>query len=117
MEIVTVSLHDLTILIERSAEKIISSLSNLNSNGHVSSERWFDLQELCDYLPDKPAKATIYAYVSEEKIPFHKGPKKLRFLKSEIDKWLNEGKGRGSTEIDLETDYFLSSYKKRGGTK
>lgn len=55
--------------------------------------------------------------MSEEKIPFHKGPKKLRFLKSEIDKWLNEGNGRGSTEIDLETDYFLSSYKKRGGTK
>ena len=43
MQIVTVSLHDLTVLIERSAEKIISSLSNLNSNGHVSSERWFDL--------------------------------------------------------------------------
>jgi excisionase family DNA binding protein len=51
-------------------------------------EQWFDLSELCQYHPDKPSKATVYTWVSMGLIPVHKGGKKLRFLKSEIDNWL-----------------------------
>jgi excisionase family DNA binding protein len=51
-------------------------------------EQWFDLSELCQYHPDKPSRATVYGWVSMGIIPVHKGGKKLRFLKSEIDNWL-----------------------------
>lgn len=56
------------------------------------SEQYFTLEELCHYLPQKPAKATIYAKVHCKEIPYKKRGKKLYFLKSEIDFWLNQTK-------------------------
>lgn len=56
------------------------------------SVHWLNLTELCEYLPDKPSKATVYSWIHNRSIPHHKGPKKLRFLRAEIDTWLKEGK-------------------------
>ena len=53
-----------------------------------SENKWMDIDELCDYLPDKPSKSTIYVWVAERGIPYHKMSKKLSFLKSEIDAWI-----------------------------
>lgn len=50
---------------------------------------WFNLEELCNYLPDRPAKQTVYSWVNQKKIPYHKKGKKLQFLKCEIDEWLH----------------------------
>jgi excisionase family DNA binding protein len=57
----------------------------------ISEDKWFNLKELCEYIPDRPSKPTVYGWVNSSKIPVHKGGKKLRFLKSEIDAWLKEG--------------------------
>ena len=65
-------------------------------------DRWLDINELCQYLPDKPAKPTVYQWVSEMKIPCHRGTKKLRFLKSEIDNWLMQGRRKTVQELQLE---------------
>jgi predicted DNA-binding transcriptional regulator AlpA len=75
-------------------------------------DRWFDLTELCNYLPDKPAKATAYGWVHTGAIPCHKGAKKLRFLKSEIDQWLKTGKRKTVAELASEAESYL---KKKGG--
>lgn len=56
------------------------------------SDRWLDLDTLCEYLPNKPAKATVYGWVNKELIPFQKNGKRLNFLKSEIDAWLLNGR-------------------------
>ncbi len=77
------------------------------------TDRWFDLTELCDYLPDKPAKPTVYGWVHSCIIPSHKGGKKLRFLKSEIDAWLKQGRKKTLAEIANETDAVLSKHKKK----
>lgn len=76
---------------------------------------WMDLNELCYYLPDKPKKATIYGWVQSGVLPYHKGQKKLRFLKSEIDNWLKEGKRKTVAEIEDEVHTYLVLPKKRGG--
>lgn len=78
-------------------------------------DRWFDLDELCNYLPDKPAKATVYGWVHFKLVPFHKSPgqKKLRFLKSEIDDWLKSGHKKTLAETAREAN----SYIKRKGLK
>lgn len=65
-------------------------------------DQWFDLKELCAYLPDKPKPPTVYGWVFTSKIPVHKGAKKLRFLKSEIDQWLLRGKVLSLEETALE---------------
>lgn len=77
------------------------------------TDQWFNLSELCDYLPDKPAKATIYGYVSANTIPCHKGPKKLRFLKSEIDAWIKTGRNKTVSEMADDADSFLQTTKRK----
>jgi excisionase family DNA binding protein len=78
----------------------------------TEADRWFDLNELCIYHPDKPSKPTVYGWVNAGTIPVHKGGKKLRFLKSEIDSWLLQGRKKTLAEVTSEAEANL---KKRGG--
>jgi len=70
---------------------------------------WFDLPQLCHYLPDKPAKATVYGWISKSKIPHNKSEKKLRFLKSDIDAWLGQGRKKTLDEIAGDAYKFLKT--------
>lgn len=101
-------------------ESIDSRLSNIESmlldlkhntkcsDSLCDSTKWFDLKELCNYLPDKPSKLTVYGWVSSHSIPFHKGTKKLRFLKSEIDNWLSNGKMENNNSgSKINPEHFL----------
>lgn len=72
---------------------------------------WFNIDELKEYLPDNPAKATIYGWASRKEIPYHKGGKKLRFLKSEIDEWLSSGKRKSQNELKSEAETYCTSKK------
>lgn len=103
------------------AETVTACLKNnpATSPTHpLDAERWLNLQELCDYLPDKPAKPTVYAWVNQGIIPYHKGGKKLRFLKSEIDTWLKNGKHLTKAEAAQEMNQFLKNTKRKiGGVK
>ena len=74
---------------------------------------WFNIDQLCNYLPDKPKKATVYGWINAGLIPCHKGPKKLRFLKSEIDQWLATGKKKTWSEIAVEADNYLQSRERK----
>ena len=76
------------------------------------TDQWFDLSELCNYLPDKPAKATVYGWIHSSLIPCHKGKKKLRFCKSEIDAWLLEGRKKTLSETALEASQYLTGKRK-----
>lgn len=80
----------------------------------AAQDCWFDLNELCQYHPDKPSKPTVYGWVNAGAIPVHKGGKKLRFLKSEIDAWLRQGRKKTISELNTEADTFLLNHKKRG---
>jgi len=85
-----------------------------NSNEQpTEADRWFDLNELCQYHPDKPSKQTVYGWVNAGTIPVHKGAKKLRFLKSEIDNWLKQGRKKTLAETASEADLYLTK-RKRG---
>ena len=79
----------------------------------TETDRWFDLNELCIYHPDKPSKPTVYGWVNVGTIPVHKGGKKLRFLKSEIDNWLRQGRKNTLAEIASEVDTYLLTKKTR----
>lgn len=83
-------------------------LKQLNNQGPLEPDRWFDLKDFCDYHPDKPSKATVYGWVCSRTIPVHKSGKKLRFLKSEIDDWLLQGKKMTYADTTSEAVLFLS---------
>jgi predicted DNA-binding transcriptional regulator AlpA len=79
----------------------------------ISKDRWLNINELQEYLPDHPAKATIYGWVSARLIPYHKGGKKLRFLASEIDQYLMSGKQITVSELKSEAANALKKGLRR----
>jgi predicted DNA-binding transcriptional regulator AlpA len=96
-------------------ENIERLLLEKSNEPQPDPDRWFDLDELCNYLPDKPAKATVYGYIHFGKIPYHKGQKKLRFLKSEIDVWLMQGRKKTFAETTNEAEQYLNKKRLTNG--
>ena len=54
--------------------------------------KYLTIQELSEYLPDRPKITTIYCWTSEKKIPFRKFGKKLMFEREKIDRWNEAGR-------------------------
>lgn len=110
-----------------SIENRLSSIENLlhnlkNENNDKSTrpdiDRWFDILDLCNYHPEKPARATVYTWVRERRIPHHKKGKKLIFLKSEIDAWIKEGRKKTSTEIhEKASSHFRTPRRQKRNNK
>lgn len=113
MIIVQLDSEQLSILVQNAVRKAMceSTVTNTTQN---KSDRWLTLTELCEYHPDKPAKPTVYGWVSGSTIPNHKSGRKLRFLRSEIDSWLLNGKNKTGKEIANDADTFLSNRNTKG---
>jgi hypothetical protein len=104
-----IRLNELEILIQNSVRKVLSE--SQKTTQQPEADCWFDLTELCNYLPDKPVKPTVYGWVHKAAIPCNKKGKKLFFLKSEIDNWLKAGRKKTTTEIAAEADTYLRKNK------
>ena len=101
--ITQISPLELEVLLENTLRKVLS----FKTEPLPEQDKWFNIDELCNYLPDKPARATIYGKVHQRKIPFHKTSKALIFRKSEIDSWLSLGRTKTTAEIQLEAANYL----------
>ena len=55
-------------------------------------DRFLNLNMLIKYLPENPAKATVYGWIARRQIPYRKEGKRLLFKKSEIDYWMENGR-------------------------
>jgi excisionase family DNA binding protein len=99
------------VLLTNEVSEIKRLLLEKSNEQPTETDRWFDLHELCNYHPDKPSKPTVYSWVHSGLIPVHKGGKKLRFLKSEIDNWLRQGRKKTLAETASEADQYLKSKK------
>ena len=89
-------------------EEVKNLLRSLSPQSDSSKDKWMDLDELIIYDPEKRSKPTFYSYCQKKSIPFRKNGKKLIFLKSEIDLWLNEGRKKTINEIKEEAHILLS---------
>ena len=72
------------------------------------TDRWFNLQELRDYIPEHPAQSTIYRWIGEHAIPYHKRGRKLSFSQKEIDAWLQTGRHKTDAEMSEEAVTFIN---------
>lgn len=93
----------------------IETLLSAERQAQPETDQWLNLNDLCKYHPDHPAKPTVYAWIGQRSIPYHKKGKKLMFLKSEIDSWLKEGRRKTAAEIQAEAEQFVNN--KRGGLR
>lgn len=81
---------------------------------HANSEPkdiWMNIDEFRAFHSDHPAKPTIYEWVAQKLIPVHKDGKKLRFLRSEIEEWLNGGRQKTQAELDQEALEYVHTHK------
>jgi excisionase family DNA binding protein len=93
-------------------ESIEQALQVQNEQPKTPGDVWMNINELMEYLPDKPARATVYGWVSSRQIPHHKGGKRLRFRQSEIDTWLSSGKRQSNEETEAAAQAYLIGKKK-----
>jgi len=78
-----------------------------------NTDQWFNLKQLCEYHPDKPAPSTVYEWVHNKTIPHYKKPhEKLKFLKSEIDEYLKMGRRKTVYEINQEAKEYVNKKRK-----
>lgn len=87
---------ELSIIIEETFKKVLlqSNLTTVKSNElpeHLS------ISQAAEYL--NLAKPTLYGFTSNRSIPFIKKGKKLYFKKSDLNKWLSEGRKITKDEI------------------
>jgi excisionase family DNA binding protein len=88
-------------------------LEKSNEQPAPEPDRWLNLHELCQYHPDRPSKPTVYSWVNAGTIPAYRGGKKLRFLKSEIDAFLKQGRKKTLLETHAEAQEYIN--KRKGG--
>jgi hypothetical protein len=50
------------------------------------------VEDLRAYLPENPARQTVYGWINGRRIPYEKHGKRLYFRKSKIDWWLANGR-------------------------
>ena len=90
----------------------VKQLLQAKDERKIPIDRWMNIDELCEYLPDRPARQTVYGWIGKRVIPYHKdGRKKLRFLKSEIDNWLSSGKVKCEADLVNEASDYLEKRK------
>ncbi|MGL5981108.1 MAG: helix-turn-helix transcriptional regulator [Phocaeicola sp.] len=93
-------------------EKKVEEIGRIKVAYAQEPDRWMNLKDLCEYLPNHPAEQTIYGWTSLNKIPYHKCGKRVQFRKSEIDAWILEDQGKTEKEIDSDVQQFIKSRKK-----
>jgi hypothetical protein len=72
--------------------KIDRLLLNKQNEPPKQQNQLLTIEELMNYLPEHPARQTVYGWVNYRLIPFEKYSKRLYFRKSAIDKWSENGR-------------------------
>ena len=88
-KLIIATTEDLSSLIQDAVQKGIQNSNNQNQQTPKLPEL-LSISQAGDYL--NLAKQTLYGFTSKGVIPFLKRGKKLYFKKTELDKWVNEGK-------------------------
>ena len=74
------------------SRKVDLLLSRIQDNKKPDQDKLFTIEELINYLPEKPARQTVYGWINQRLIPYEKFGKRLYFKKSIIDEWLANGR-------------------------
>lgn len=100
---------ELEFLIQNTIRKVINE--NKVEPPEASKEM-LSIDEACTFL--NLAKQTLYGFTSKNLIPYFKKGKKLYFRKTDLNKWLMEGKQ--ATKEEIEQGGF-ESLKNKGGSR
>lgn len=72
--------------------KIDLILSQTQNQKQEKQDRLLTIEQFLEYLPEHPARQTVYGWVNLRIVPYEKHGKRLYFRKSDIDSWLLKGR-------------------------
>lgn len=72
--------------------KIDEILLQTQSKQEPEQDRLMTIEELREYLPEHPARQTVYGWACNRLIPYEKYGKRLYFRQIAIDNWLSNGR-------------------------
>lgn len=107
-------------------QKLIQSfLDRLEAleNPVVHSSEWLNLKQLQSFLPDRPAKKTIYNWICDGRIPHVKQPhvKAVFFRREEIEAWMGQGRPKVAqflaSRVEMPCRSSKSKHQTKGGIK
>jgi hypothetical protein len=86
-----ISFNDLPLVVAEINRKI-DKLLLLENEPIKPQDRLMTIEELQMYLPEHPARPTVYGWVNNRLIPYEKHGKRLYFRLSAVDDWLSNGR-------------------------
>ena len=86
-----------------------SLIANTKVAPSVPAKEIMTIEEAMSYL--NLAKPTMYKLTGNNEIPFIKKSHKVYFLRTELDKWLLEGKQKTRSEVQAEAAQFIEAQK------
>lgn len=78
---------------------------------HENGEEIINMNQACKILG--LSKPTLYGYTAKRKIPHYKRGKRNYFKKSELIKWISDGKVKTMDEIQQDVESFLSKPRRK----
>jgi len=97
--IVVIGKSELETLIQNSLRKVLNEQSKLSQK---TEDEIFNINQAAKFL--NLALPTIYGFTAKRAIPFYKRAKKLYFKKSDLEKWIMDGRRKTSSEIIAEVN-------------
>jgi len=82
-------------------EALLEKISPTNNE----SDKPLSIDEAASYL--KITVAALYSMTSRRLVPFNKPGKRLYFLKSDLDAWINQSKNKTNDQIMIENKHRL----------
>ena len=73
-------------------KKVYRLLSQARATEQPEADKLLSIQEFIDYLPEHPAKQTVYGWINDRRVPYEKHGKRVYFRVSAVDTWLNNGR-------------------------
>ncbi len=112
MENTTISFENLPAFVLQLGGKVDTILALLEQPREAEQVQWMSLDELINYLPMRPSRATVYGWVQDGLIPFSRPGKNLAFQKSAIDQWLLSKTGKTPEQVAATAEARLSSVRR-----
>lgn len=95
------SFDELPLKVEKVWQELLNIKALLVERTNISEPKsiWMTMDEVMRYDPAQRKRSTWYKMTSNGEVPFRKNGRKLYFLRSEIDHWLNKNKIQSNDEI------------------
>lgn len=102
----------------------ISGLSNsvaqetLANSGQTPAKDIMSVDDLREFLPNKPSRSAIYGLTHRKRIPFHRPTgRHIYFIREEIEQWISENKSYLPDKFKTNPKKAKGNYLKPGSNK